>query len=451
MSDERTRVLIAGGGVAGLEGLLAIHELVGIRARIEVLAPESEFTYRQLAVAEPFGAGEIARFDLTTLIEGAGGVHRRDSLAGIDPERLVARTAAGAEIPFDAILLAMGARAREALPGAITYLGGDSNTEVREAILALDRKEISSLAFVVPATVRWSLPIYELALLSAAHLADIGDRGLEIRLVTAESEPLELFGSQASRSTRALLKEAGVSLHAGIAPATVEDGELRLVNGEAIQCDRVIALPAFEVAPIPGVSQGPHGFIGTDSMMRVDGLDRVFAAGDATWFPIKQGGLAAQQADTAASAIGALIDPLVEHEPFRPVLRGAMLTGSGPWYLRTSVDDRHQGPRGDSAPLWWPPSKVAGRYLTPYIARVASETNQPSPPLVDLEPGRGDAKDHREAVELALAAAEADAASLDYHNALRWLAVAEQLDLTLGAEHLLRREQWERALTEKRS
>ena len=66
VNDSRFRVLIAGGGVAGLEGLLALRHLVGVRARIEVLAPEREFTYRQLAVAEPFSAGEVARFDLTS-------------------------------------------------------------------------------------------------------------------------------------------------------------------------------------------------------------------------------------------------------------------------------------------------------------------------------------------------------------------------------------------------
>ena len=110
-----------------------------------------------------------------------------------------------------------------------------------------------------------------------------------------------------------------------------------MANGATRECGRAIALPAFEVEPIPGVPQGPHGFIGTDSMMRVDAFDRIFAAGDATWFPVKQGGLAAQQADTAASGIAALIEPAVQPEPFRPVLRGAMLTGSGPRYLRATM------------------------------------------------------------------------------------------------------------------
>lgn len=454
MTDGSFRILIAGGGVAGLEGLLAIRELVAQRARVEVLAPEDEFSYRQLAVSEPFSLGEVARFDLDELVVGAGGVHRQDSLAEVHAEDRVAITAAGAEVPYDALLLALGASPREILPGAITYRGVASNTEVREAILGLDRGEIETLAFVVPAGVQWSVPLYELALLGAAHLADIGDAGADLHLVTPEAEPLGMFGARASKTVRELLDRAGVVLHAGIAPARVEPGGLALMNGEAIPCDRVIALPALEVRPIPGVPQGPHGFIATDSVMRVEGVPRLFAAGDATWFPIKQGGIAAQQADSAASAIASCIDPKIEGQPFRPVLRAAMLTGSGPHYLRASIDGRDSSASG-AAPLWWPPSKVAGRFLAPYIAARAAETNQPAPPLLDFEIQPADdaerAQEHEEAAEMALAAADGDARWQDYGGALRWLAVAELLSLTLPPEYALRREQWQRQLPDSRT
>jgi hypothetical protein len=51
------RVLIAGGGVAGLEALLALRALAGDLVDLELLAPEPAFWYRPLAVAEPFDAG----------------------------------------------------------------------------------------------------------------------------------------------------------------------------------------------------------------------------------------------------------------------------------------------------------------------------------------------------------------------------------------------------------
>jgi sulfide:quinone oxidoreductase len=446
----RFRVVIAGGGVAGLEALLALRARVSDRARIEVLAPEREFRLRQLGVAEPFGLGEVARFDLTTLVEDAGGVHRQDSLRSLRPDERTAITTAGAEIPYDALLLALGAHPREALPGATTYGGIESNAAVRMAVLALLRDEIERLAFAVPAGVGWPLPIYELALLAASHLADVGGPAGRIALVTHEAAPLAGFGRGVTDAVAALLDDAGIELHAGIAPARFADGQLALMNGAGVPCDRVIALPALEVDPVPGVPQGPHGFIDTDLEMRVGGLERVFAAGDATWFPIKQGGIAAQQADAAASAIAALIAPACEPVPFRPVLRAAMLTGSEPRYLRTELGNGNGRAVEASAPLWWPPSKVAGRYLAPYLADHGARANQPSPPLTDLADANGaGAMEHREAVELALTAADMDARSGDYRGALRWLEVARQLDLTLDPDYLLKRDQWHRAIAAK--
>jgi sulfide:quinone oxidoreductase len=59
--SERPKILIAGGGVAALEALLALHELVGRRVRLELLAPGMEFLNRPASVAEPFGLGGPAR------------------------------------------------------------------------------------------------------------------------------------------------------------------------------------------------------------------------------------------------------------------------------------------------------------------------------------------------------------------------------------------------------
>jgi sulfide:quinone oxidoreductase len=65
-------VVIAGGGVAGLELALALRALAEERVSVEVVAPEKEFTYRPLAVVEPFRAGEVASFPLRALVRAAG-------------------------------------------------------------------------------------------------------------------------------------------------------------------------------------------------------------------------------------------------------------------------------------------------------------------------------------------------------------------------------------------
>jgi CBS domain-containing protein len=100
----------------------------------------------------------------------------------------------------------------------------------------------------------------------------------------------------------------------------------------------------------------------------VPGLDDVFAAGDITRFPVKQGGIAAQQADAAAEMIAANAGADLTPQPFRPVLRGLLLTGRQPRYLRQEIT----GGAGDVSvaspePLWWPPAKIVGRYLAPFL------------------------------------------------------------------------------------
>jgi sulfide:quinone oxidoreductase len=52
-----------------------------------------------------------------------------------------------------------------------------------------------------------------------------------------------------------------------------------------------------------------------------------------TQFPLKQGGIATQQADVAAASIAAHAGADIEPHPFRPVLRGLLLTGMTPRYL----------------------------------------------------------------------------------------------------------------------
>jgi sulfide:quinone oxidoreductase len=132
--------------------------------------------------------------------------------------------------------------------------------------------------------------------------------------------------------------------------------------------DRVVTLPRLAGPRLRGIPCGRDGFIHTDAYGRVDALDGVFAAGDATAFPVKQGGLAAQQADAVAEAIAASAGADIEPQPFRPVLRGVLLTGGSPRYLRSDIS----GAAGDDStvarePLWWPPNKLCGRYLAPYL------------------------------------------------------------------------------------
>ena len=438
-NGARFKILIAGGGVAGVEGLLALRHMLGARVALEIIAPEPDFVYRPLAVAEPFGLGEAHRLRLADVAADRRALFRLDKLDSVDAEAQLAITAGGERIGYDALLLAMGVSPVTALPGALNYQGPGSTDEYRDLLAELEEGEVNRIAYAVPPQVRWALPLYELALLTAHHAETHGAGSVELTIVTPEARPLESFGVRASDSIERLLADARIRLRTSSAPSAVEDGGLVVADGSRIDADRVVTLPQLEVAPIPGIPQGPDGFIDTDLQMRVKGLDRVFAAGDATWFPVKQGGVASQQADVAAMAIAAMVDADRRPAVFRPMLRGAILTGSAPRYLRVEVGDGSETSVAGAAPLWWPPSKIAARYLAPYLAH-RGEIDEP-PPLDDLPALLGEdeavsAVDHQDALELALAMAEADARGNDYDGSLRWLNLAEQLNLTLPPSHL---------------
>jgi sulfide:quinone oxidoreductase len=102
----------------------------------------------------------------------------------------------------------------------------------------------------------------------------------------------------------------------------------------------------------------------------VRGVPDVYAAGDTITFPIKQGGIATQQADAVATAIAARAGAPVRPEPFRPVLRAILLTGETPLYLRSEPagSQTEDSVAGDEL-LWWPPAKISGRYLAPFLAK----------------------------------------------------------------------------------
>lgn len=440
-----SRTVIVGGGVGGLEALLALRVLLGEAANAVLISPGREFVYRALAVAEPFGRVSPGPWDLAELVACAGGAFSQGQLASVDGDQKQIVTETGNAFPYDNLLLALGTRPRQVLEGAITYRGPVDNQLVSGLLDDLQAGKVRSIAYAVPTSVRWALPLYELALQTAGFLAE-HRLDASLTLVSHEPRPLGVFGREASASVERLLAEAGVSFRPNAAPAMVQGGELVLMNGHRIAADRVLALPAPHVDPIAGVPQGPHGLIGTDPFMRVEEMTDVYAVGDATWFPIKQGGLAAQQADTAARTIASRVDSRIELAPFVPVLRGALLTGGVPHYLRAEIS-RPEVSRTGSVPLWSPPSKVAGRYLAPFLAALSAARSQPLEPLEDLAGLEGEHRErseeeHAEAVKLALSSADADARRGDYRAAGRWLDVAEALDLTLAPEYVRKRSEW---------
>ena len=444
-----------------METLLALRTLAGQRVELTLISRERQFLYRPVTVAEAFDRGEARVYELAEIVQGdCGATMMWDSLAHVEPDAKVAVTGSGDRVPFDALVVATGAVATEPFPGALTFRGRGDVPALRELLEQLVDGRARSVALALPSQRIWPLPLYEMALMTAAHLREHGASPVEVWLVTPEEEPLELFGPAGASAISPMLDARGIILRTWSHPALVRDRALVLSGGAEILVDTVITLPVPKGPRIQGLPHDRDGFVPVDAHGRVAGLADIYAAGDITEFPLKQGGLAAQQADAVAEVIAAAAGAAVTPEPFTPVLRGLLMTGGAPLYLRCEpqrlareatvaieATPRRNGGSGSAAAgqaLWWPPAKVAARYLAPYLA-----TARPVPLSAEALVDRGaipGAKvsdpEYEDALELALLLADCDAQWGDYRSALSALDAAEALQGALPSRYEAKRREW---------
>jgi sulfide:quinone oxidoreductase len=384
--SNKQHVVIAGGGVAGLEALLALHALAGDRVELTLVAPNDTFIDRPMTVAEPFGFGSVTHLSLPEIAAEVHAEFVQGAATGVDAENHRLSLADGRDLAYDKLILALGAHPRAPFGDAITFGTEGSREAVEDLLDRLRTGQTHSVAFVAPAMTGWILPVYELALMTARELHHGNVEGVELRVLTPEDRPLALFGGEVSRNVGRLLAAADIDF-IQTSFARLQNGGLAYGAIGQASADSVVTLPLLSGPELAGVpATGPEGFIPVDEYGRVKGLTDVYAAGDATEFPVKQGGLAAQQADTVATHIAAEAGADVEPEPFEPVLRGMLFTGDDPLYMRSGVPGSDPAVPGAWYPLWWPPTKVAGRYLPPYLLE-SSKEELSGPPMgfVDVD------------------------------------------------------------------
>ena len=365
------KVLIIGGGVGAVEAALALHDLAGDKARVEICAGRGDFVYRPFAVGEPYGASRVLRYGLKGIAERCGAEFRPENVAAVDPVRRVATSHDGTEIPYDYLLVTCGARLLWSIPGAVTFWGVPDEGEMQDVVSRLRQGRLRRLIFTMPGGHGWALPAYELALLAATELAQSGITDTRLTIVTPEDGPLQIFGRRASEQVAELLAQHDIEVITGTHPVKYEDGVLAIVPGEELEADAVVSLPRLEGRRIAGLPYDASGFIPVDDHLRIPGLANAFAVGDVTTFPVKQGGIATQQADVAVETIAAELGCEVEANALDPVLRGILWTGTKPRYLFGWLGGGHGETSVASERPPWPidnPSKLIGRYLTPFLA-----------------------------------------------------------------------------------
>ncbi|MGO9906015.1 MAG: FAD-dependent oxidoreductase [Solirubrobacteraceae bacterium] len=373
--------MVAGGGFAALEVVLGLRALAGGAARISLVSPHTVFAYRPAATLDAFSDTPPRGFDLGAIADDLGVSYHRTRVESVAGARRRVRLGSGGRLTYDALVLATGARASVGVPGALTFRDQRDLPPFRDLLRELDERKLDSLVFAVPPGTSWPLPMYELALLSAAH-ARARSAEADITVVSPEQRPLAAFGAEASELVAAELAGHGVRFIGACIPGRVcGGGALTVHPGSPIKADRVVAVPRLRGASIAGIPANRWGFVPTDAVGRVEGMVDVYAAGDTTAFPIKHGGLATQQADGIAHTIAAGLG-LTRHElKAKPVLEVKLIGGHRPLHLRVELDEFGQPTaatlghtRADTQP---DQTKVFARYLTPYL-----ETRHPPAPTL---------------------------------------------------------------------
>ncbi len=322
------RVVVAGGGLAVLETLAALRALAQDRVAVTVLAPR------------PGG-------ELRLLAEQTGCQVLDDALEWVDPITKVAHTEDRQALPYDALVVAVGGRSVSQTPCAIRVDGRCTDQALDDLLRDAGAGAVKSAVFVVPERAARAPALYDLALDAAAGARELGV-GLRLSLVTAAEEPLQEYGPQVARDTRARLETAGVALvtaaHALVpGPGQVVVPSLRLT----IAADRVYALPSMLGPAVRGLPGAAHGFLPVDPYGRVRGVRDIYAAGDATDTPLKSGAVAAAQAERVARTIAARAGADVAPVPFcRPAPHPPFATRRGRM-ARIGADDVRVSPPPD--------------------------------------------------------------------------------------------------------
>ena len=365
----RFEVLIAGGGVAGLEAAFALQHLAADRVRVRVISVGTDFIYRPLAIGEPFNRSHAAHTPLRQLVEEAGAELICDALVKVDVTARRAQLASGAELDYDALLVATGA----ILDPIHDHATGIDDARIDDLLHGLvqdiEQGYLHRLAVIIPSPPPWPLPAYELALMASERAWDM-QADLEVTLVTPEPAPLDVFGPVASRALATLLGERRIEVISS-SWCEVPDSRSVLIHpgGRQLACDRILALPTLRGPDLGGLPQDDDGFLPVDEYGQVHGVERVWAAGDCTDGSIKQGGVSADLADVAAESIAATAGAHVRARSFVATIEGVLMTGGTARYLRARP--AWPGDSGESVfepvPRGADPPKIRATYLGSHV------------------------------------------------------------------------------------
>ncbi|MEU9502121.1 FAD/NAD(P)-binding oxidoreductase [Streptomyces sp. NPDC048196] len=288
-------VVVVGAGLAGVRAAGSLRD-AGFDGRLTVVSDERELPYDRPPLTKQVVAGTMTGDDIRLAGDGEFGARwiRGTAAVGLDRERRRVRLADGVELPYDGVVLAPGAKAREwpgaGVPGGVLTVRGLADVRRLRAEVdgGADEVVIVGAGFVG----------VELA-------SSLSGLGVKVTLVEPFGAPLRALGGTVSRVVAEAAGRAGVALRLGVGVrgfAAAGDGRVRAVAlADGAEVSGSLVVVAIGMVPATGWLAGsglalPSGRIHCDERLfarAVGGVGgsagggavdpAVVVAGDAAW------------------------------------------------------------------------------------------------------------------------------------------------------------------------
>ena len=307
----RRRVLILGGGYVGLYTALGLQRsLARVPMEITLVNPENFMTYQPFlpevasGLIEPRHVVLSLRQTLPRVRLLVGEAQRIDTSARMVSIRMM--DGREEDHPYDVLVVGAGSRSRVLpIPGlkerAIGFKRVEEAVFLRNRVLSrLDlgaetddpKERRAALTFVFVgagyAGVEALAELEDLSRAAVASIPNLSREDLRWVLVEATGRILPEIDKRLARYAQQRLQKRGIEVLLDTRLESAEGGVMRLSNGDAFEAQTLVWTAGVKPEPLGAHSDLPldeRGRIRVDACLRVEGLDGVWAAGDAAAVP----------------------------------------------------------------------------------------------------------------------------------------------------------------------
>jgi sulfide:quinone oxidoreductase len=318
------KILILGGGFAGLIAAERLAAELDSTHQITLVAPNRQFTFYPALVQFALGECEAAdiQFDLAAKLTEIGVQFVQGEAVRINSQRRAVEITGAdfeGEIHYDYLLVAVGRRlATEKVPGFFEnaqHLLGIKAAQKFGALVQNFRAGTIVLGMCPDG--RLPVPVCETAFALARKFeAEMQEGTVRIKVIFPESVEAAFGGANLHKQLEAAFEKHGINVLYDIPICEIGFNEIISNFKHRIDCDLLMLVPPFRGnAALEGLgASDDEGFIKVDGLMRVHGQEKTYAAGDTVAFSgPKFAHMAVRQAEVAAANI---ISEIEGKEPF---------------------------------------------------------------------------------------------------------------------------------------